>query len=401
MSERDKKLLVYLGALLIIAAAYFFVAKPYLDKIDKLNVEKSELSVQLNEKINAISKQEEYKNRIDKSKEDIQKIIDKFPEDTSDEKSIMFVVNTEKDVPIWISNMQFAEDTQGLVSGQESASDAEQAALEEKIAANDETYEASESVSSVETVSNNDIGLDNLIGKTTLLNLTYTTNYSGFKNLLAYVRDYEDRMVISDLSVAFNPEVGTISGNIVLSQYAMLSPDRVLAEIETEVDRLGTSNIFSTRAYGDGEFSVDSMNINNSQTLETEDYYVKLSPVTDNTHGITVGRADDIMESTSIVSDFNDNQDVYFELKGNEGIYKLEYRVGNEMFTDDLQKASGEHLWLRIISTRRNGDGDDVGMKLHITNESDIPIVIGIEGEDPSKPRVNIVEKNGEVAINE
>ena len=50
MSDRDKKLLVYLGALVILAAAYFLVGKPYLDKIDQLSTEKSQLQMELAQK---------------------------------------------------------------------------------------------------------------------------------------------------------------------------------------------------------------------------------------------------------------------------------------------------------------------------------------------------------------
>lgn len=402
MSERDKKLLVYLGALIILAAAYFLVGKPYLDKMDSLSNEKAALTAALSEKQLAFSRQGEFQQGIEKGKADIQNIIDKFPEDNSDEKSIMFVANAEKDVSMWISNIQFAEDTEGLVSGEESASDREQEALEANIAANDDEYEAPVDNPAGENTQQG-IGISNLIGRTTQLGLTYTTDYAGFKKLLAYVRDYEDRMVISDLNVTYNPEIGVVTGNMILSQYAILGPDRELPEVETGVSKLGLSNVFVANSSGSyaSNFSSDDVSQSSSQVLESEDYYVKLSAVTGNTHGITIGRADDVMESTSIVSDANTNEDVFFEFTGSEGSYKVTYTIGEQSFIDGFGKDSGSRIRLRVVSTRRTSESDQVAMKLHVTNETDLPIVISVEGDDKDNPRVNFAEKNGAVVVND
>ena len=54
MSDRDKKLLVYLGALIIVAAAYFLVGRPFLDKIDQQSVEKAQLETELSQKREAL-----------------------------------------------------------------------------------------------------------------------------------------------------------------------------------------------------------------------------------------------------------------------------------------------------------------------------------------------------------
>ena len=95
MSDRDKKLLVYLGALLILAAAYFLVGRPYLEKIDQLSTEKGQLESQLAEKRKALENKDMYEQGITDSEARIQEIIDEFPEDNSDEKSIMFVAHAE------------------------------------------------------------------------------------------------------------------------------------------------------------------------------------------------------------------------------------------------------------------------------------------------------------------
>ena len=199
MSDRDKKLLVYLGALIIVAAAYFLVGRPYLDKIDQQSVEKTQLTSELNEKRRAFENKEMYEQGITDATNKINEIIDEFPEDNSDEKSIMFASHAEAEVPIWFSQMRFAEETRNMINGEEtqSASDVEQEQLEENVAAAEgESSEGGRGEGEVPSdagESGGSAGIGNLMYRDTELGLTFETQYDGFKNLLAYIRDYEDK----------------------------------------------------------------------------------------------------------------------------------------------------------------------------------------------------------------
>ena len=79
MSDRDKKLLVYLGALIIVAAAYFLVGRPFLDKIDQQSAEKTQLTQELNEKRKAFENKEMYEQGIIEATDKINAIIEEFP----------------------------------------------------------------------------------------------------------------------------------------------------------------------------------------------------------------------------------------------------------------------------------------------------------------------------------
>ena len=46
-------------------------------------------------------------------------------------------------------------------------------------------------------------------------------------------------------------------------------------------------------------------------------------------------------------------------------------------------------------------DGDDESaVSLRVSNESDIPVVVNIEGDDSENPRVSVVERSGNVTVN-
>ena len=417
MSDRDKKLLVYLGALIILAAAYFLVGKPFMDKIDVLNDEKPQLEAELRQKREAYENKEQYEQGIEEANTRIQAIIDEFPEDNSDEKSIMFASHAETDIPIWFTQMKFAEETKNMINGQEgeSASDVEQAQLEEDVAAAEGETAAEGEGGEDEpeaTGSEGEAGISNLMYRDTELGLTFECKYDGFKNLLAYIRDYKDRMVIKDIDVSYNRETGLVAGDLVLSQYAVLGPDRILPEVETDVDNIGTDNIFLNSNHGGtilellADIASDFLSMIMGDLPESAldelgtDYFVKVNAVTDNTNGKTIGRADDSTESTYITSSANKKEDVTFKVSGTGGSYSIYYKVGKNEYTDTIEKASDGKVYLRVVSTSRSGDDDNSAISLRVANDSDIPVVINVEGDDSSNPRISIVERSGNVTVN-
>ncbi len=415
MSARDKKLLVYLGALLIIAASYFIVGKPFLDKIDTLTQEKTQLEATLREKQEAYNNQEKYKSGIEDARNEIDEIIARFPGDNTDEKSIMFIHKAENDIPIWVSKIQFAEETQNLVSGGEvqSASDVEAQQLEENIeAAEGNTISDSESTSeSVETGQSSKSMLEGLISRDTELGIEFTSKYDEFKEFLAHIRDYEDRIVIKDIEVSYDHPAGLVRGTMVLSQYAVLGEGRELPEVVTEVDKLGTENIFITKDKGNSILDIIADEITDlfnrimgglsGEAAEefAADYFIRVNAVTDNTSGKTIGRTSDIQQTSYLVSDTDGSEDVSFALSGSNGSYKVKYSIGNETKEDTIAKESDQTLYLRIVSTERMSDSDEVAVKLHVINTSDIPLTVVIEGDDETDPRVDVVEKDGEVTV--
>lgn len=416
MSERDKKLLVYLGALVILAVAYFFVGRPYLDKIDALSTEKMQLESQLAEKRKALENKDMYEQGIVDSEARIREIIEEFPEDNVDEKSIMFVARTEPEIPIWFNQVKFAEETKMMINGEEteSASDVEQEQLEESVeAAEGEEVTATEESEAPDAESGRgSTGLGDLMYRDTELGLAFETQYDGFKKLLAYIRDYEDRMVIKDIDVSYDSFGDLVSGTLTLSQYAVLGPDRTLPDVVTDVEDLGTENIFINENKGGSivdllaDMAADFLNklLGNmpEEALDElgTDYFVKINAVTDNTNGKTIGRADDTTESTYITSAKNAKEDVSFRVSGNGGSYSVYYKVGKAEYTDKIDKAADGKIYLRIVSTARMSSEDKSAVTLHVTNESDIGVVVNIEGDDSENPRVDVRNKTGNVTVN-
>lgn len=419
MSERDKKLLVYLGALIILAGAYFLVGRPFLDKIDNLSTEKMQLESQLSEKRKALENKETYEQGIVDAEARIQEIIAEFPEDNTDEKSIMFVANTEKEIPAWFAQIKFADVIENNISG-ESASDIEAEAEQEAVA----TAEGEESdldgeeafpevADSGEAGGQNGVdALRDLLVRDTELGLSFSVKYDGFKKWLAYIRDYDDRIVIKEIEVSYEPLSDLVKGTVVLSQYALIGPDRELPPVETGIDGLGKNNVFVTDGYSPsiidliGEIAselIDAITGGTSGSLNDseENYFINVTTATDNTNAKTVGRAKDPSGTTYLTSDTNDKENVTFMLRGSDGRYYGEYELGEYKFTDDefVKDTSGEVI-LRVISSSRKSDDDKSAISLNLINTSDIPLVVKVENDDIENPRVEIVSTEGDITVN-
>ncbi len=414
MSDRDKKLLVYLGALIILAAAYFLVGQPYLEKIDQLSTEKAALESELRDKRESFENKPMYEQGIADSAVKIDEIMKEFPEDNSDEKSIMFASHAETEIPIWFSQMRFAEETKNMINGQEqSASDAEAEQLEENVAAAEgESVPEGQEAAPDAGGERGGTGVSELMYRDTELGLTFECKYDGFKNLLAYIRDYKDRIVIKEIDVSYSDTTGLVAGSMVLSQWAVLGPGRELPEVETDVDSLGTDNVFTNTNQGGtiiellADIASDFLAMIMGELPESAldefgtDYFVKVNAVTDNTNGKTIGRADDTTESTYITSSANKKEDITFKVSGSGGTYNIYYKVGKSEFTDTMEKSSDGKVYLRVVATSRAGDDDDSAASIRVINESDIPVVVNVEGDDPGEPRINIVERAGNVTVN-
>jgi len=417
MSTRDKKLLVYFGAFLIIAVAYFFVGRPYLDKISVLSMEKMELENTLSEKRKAAEKQDEYIKKIAENDETIQKVMDKFPEDNTDEKAIMFASKAEGDIPIWFSQIKFADEIKMTIDGEEITADSiEEAKQQLEEAANSETTEGAEGEVTSEGVAVEpqvESKLDSLMWRRTDLGFSFQTKYDGFKRFLAYIRDYEDRIVIKEMEVTYDGFSGMVAGTMILSQHAILGDDRKLPEVETNVDNLGTNNVFLNEDNGGSILDllsslasdfIEAITGGLSQASQAADdlntdYFIKLNSANDNTNGKTVGKADDVQGSTYVTSNSNSKEDISFIVAGEGGEYMVKYSIGDSTYTDSIEKSEDEKIYLRIVSADRFGDEDKVAASIRISNSSDIPVYVNVESDDTDEPRINIVERNGEVTV--
>lgn len=229
ISNKDKKLLVYLFSVGIVALVYFFVGRPNLDKHEALLTENEGLKTQISHYNDIYSHQEEYENQIVNAQVEYGETLDKFFGGLNQENTLMNIKGIEDATNTWVSRVSF-QDSQIMIGSGESEAPSENIEGDLEADASQEF-----NVSSGE-----------LTGMKQDLNLEYSCSYSDFKRFIEYIQNYDQRLFISSINASYSVDTNQVSGTMVLSQYAILGSDKEYTAPDLSNIGLGVDNIFST-----------------------------------------------------------------------------------------------------------------------------------------------------------
>lgn len=249
LSAKDKKLLVYLLALGLIAAAYFFGARIFLEKQTALNSEVMELQQKVNHCNEIYANREDIEKKIADANVKYAETSNKFYGGLDQENTLMMLRSIENATNVWVRRVAFQ---------------VEEAMIGATPEGTEGTEAGTEAAEGTEATPEGALPAATLTGFKQNLNIDYNANYGNFKQFVNYVTNSDKRLYISSLSASYSVDGGEISGAMVLSQYALTG-----ADIEYEAPNLnnitvGVGNIFTTL---EGGTSVPSVEV---QTLTEE-----------------------------------------------------------------------------------------------------------------------------------
>lgn len=379
LSERDKKLLLVLIIVAIIFLPYFFIIQPLLDKNTKIEAEIKGLQSQKNYLDDLLLNQEAYGEASEQVVVVTQALLSRFPSDIPQEASILFVNNTEKKIPIRLHQGTFGDDVAAQIT---STADAAQIDAVEKETGDVTNDEVIEEVTETVAIS------ENLAGKATETKFSFEAGYKEYKDFLKYILDYNDRMVITDMTATFGMDV--VSGNFTLKQYAICGESRPPVNFLEPNLMHGTTNVFLQAAGAGSEEEVD----------EGADFFLMLSQPDADIDALIFGQSDDATEETYFYSDKNSQQETTITFEGKDGQYTANYYIGKEAYSEEgISFAKNGSIKFEVISSPRTSDKDKVGTKLNIINNTDMTLNVEILDDDEENPRISIVEKTGVMII--
>ena len=264
ISARDKKLLVYLIAISIIAGSYFFVVKPLLDKQAILNEEISELQQKVTHYTDIYNNMDNYESQIAEAQTKYNETCNKLFGGLNQDNTIMMVKDLENATDVWIARLSFTEED--VVFGEEIA---------DANAEGTETTEGSETTEGAETAEGAEAAVADgseaapasMQGVRQDLNIDYAASYDNFKRFIEYIENHDERLFISSINATYSVDSGLVGGSMVLSQYAILGTDKEYKAPEINNVTLGTDTIFKT---GTTLLAPDSEEGLTSQTLSDE-----------------------------------------------------------------------------------------------------------------------------------
>lgn len=264
ISARDKKLLVYLIAISIIAGSYFFVAKPLLDKQAALTDEISELQQRVTHYTEIYNNMDNYESQIAEAQTKYNETCNKLFGGLNQDNTIMMVKDIENATDVWIARLSFTEEN--VVFGEEIADANAEGA---------ETTEGAETAEGAEAAvaDGSEAAPASMQGVRQDLNIDYAASYDNFKRFIEYIENHDERLFISSINATYSVDSGLVGGSIVLSQYAILGTDKEYKAPEISNVQLGTDTIFKTGTTllaPDSEEGLTSQTLSNENTNEAE-----------------------------------------------------------------------------------------------------------------------------------
>ena len=241
ISDRDKKLILFVLLVAIIALPIFFFIRPKNNQIKEMDTQ----LVSLNERYNYLkdlsAKQPEYERMIAELNTKRDEMIKDFAGGIKLENTIMFLRDIElSDNPVNMSTLTFGE-------------------AEETVVTEDSVNESGEFVE----------GLTAIKVPTTI---SYDAEYEDVKHFLNYIFTYKDKMAISRISMTLDRNTNQITGVAVVDQYAISGNGKEVPDAKIPSMVNGTNRLFDLVYDEDGNLLTkdSALGIVNDEETEEE-----------------------------------------------------------------------------------------------------------------------------------
>lgn len=376
ITDRDKKLLCVLGAIIIIFCAYYFGFRTINNSNDDVEEQISELQVEYNSLKLMLANADKYESDTGMYEEMYDVILDKYDSGFSQEASILFLKEIQDRTGAWINQVGLAQTENIYTFGEVTTS-------------NPYAEEGSKVYSS------------DYVGYKTTLSLTYQATYEQFKDMVTFINSYKYKCTIDNISMQYAPETDVVSGSLTLTQYAVTGSDRPYNNVNTGLILAGTGNIFNSEIFSGST----NINMENGEYIISDyDYYFSLQSSDSDMDSVVFGPKNDSAGSSTLSSDSDDVQDVYVHFFGEEGEYYVQYQIGDIQYPatayDDGQLfLPGDELTMLVISSKRSGNDDKSGASVTIDNDTDMTLKIKVANEDSGNPRFVLKDYTGDVVV--
>ena len=355
MKESDKKILIVLGAIIILVAAWFLVVSPTRDDIKGLEAENETLRARLDDLIAKEQMKDQLEKETAEAKERFAAELVKYPADLNQETTVMFMKGVEQANEFLYDSIAMPKEKQFYVLGGQADENELQTEADAAAAAAAENYVATTCDYSVE----------------------YIGTYAGIKDFMDYVANYKYRMNISEIAISLDEETGLFEGQLITNAYAVSGPGRTPDTVDVTVPE-GKENIFigeGVKIGGTGAFDTD-----NGQSIVANHELMMIldNANNDSTDGVIVA-ADSKLTVTE-----------------EDGKKFVEYAIGNKKYKSEF---TGDSLTVYVNSAARVDNDDKNGVDVVISNGTTIPVVFKVVDDDTTSPRFNVKTREGTVKV--
>ena len=373
MKKSDVQILLVLLGIAILVLGYLFGFKKEKEKLENQEDTNSTLRTQLAElqekakmKDQLLAETDEYNKLFDKE-------LTKYPADLNQETAVAFLKGVEEQLEFEHLGVSFSRPGEFYVLGQGTAAGT--------------------------GVATADASNDSYVCQRVDYGISYTGSYEGLKQYLDYIANYKFFMNISSMSIARGAdEKGEeiYAGSIQLHGYSVSGPDRTPEMPNVDVPN-GVGNIFT----GNGSVTPTTVSKYDSDQgasiVSDHDLTIGLVKANnDTTKASVIVASDENKEDTIVSYEGNDTATLEIAVQEKDGKNYVTYSIGDKQYEVELLS---KELKILVASTARVDAEDLSGVKVNITNSTDVAVYIKVQGDDSTNPRFALGTKSGSVTV--
>jgi hypothetical protein len=378
------KLLLVILIVAVLGLPYYLVVMParqasasLQNSISSLQTEKANLEA-------ARLREPEYIAGIAENEKKANEILKRYPRALPQEASVLFIVATEELIPgLRLDSVSFGTPSDKQITG---------VIIDEY--GNAVPVESGEDAAIDANVTVTPIGAI-LTAATMDLNFNYSVGYSEFKDFFSYILAYDERRVIKNISVNFDPANQRVMGNFALSIFAVNGPGRPPVVIAAPDFELGARNIF---------LQARGLHYIEDDVYLAPDFFVEFKHSEDDaeTDAVSAGRTNDRNNATRIAKALSETSAVNITFSGSDGIYTVAYSIDEEVYEGDTELFFKDDplatLNIDVYSAERFGHTHPA-TTIYVNNQTDLVIYVTIYGDDAVNPLQTFETTGAEVYI--
>lgn len=212
ITQKEKKVLLYVAGILSIVLAYVLVVAPGNEKRAELKAESEALMAELEQAEQHAEMQEYYEQETVTMQTRIDEVLAEFPADIKEETAIMYADMLENKSDIHIPSISIGANNLLYTLGQDSGETAN--------------------------------GGVSLYG--TQVGYSFTVPYDDMKQVVRTIQEDKEQRNVETITLSYEAGSGELVGSMTVNMYSVVGTDKSYAAPSVPSMSLGTDNIFGT-----------------------------------------------------------------------------------------------------------------------------------------------------------
>lgn len=216
ISNRDKKLLLIVGSILVIVVAYFAINMKLEVLNDKYNAQITKLEKQAKDLEEKTRNEDKYISDTNEYNQETSNILSNYSAGNTRPYVLNFLNTIEQTTGIWLRSVAFQTPATIYTFG--------------TLTPSNPTGETNYST--------------DMKGCSQGLIVSYEGSYEEWKNFISYVNSYFSKNTIDTISASYDEASGVVSGTVTITMYYITGTDRDFIEPEFSDISTGKTNVF-------------------------------------------------------------------------------------------------------------------------------------------------------------